>query len=184
MIARAATGFCAVLLAAAWGAPCGAQTVYESKDKSGATVFSDRPTPGAKPVDLQPPNVIQTPPLPKQAPQSAAAPGYSSLAITAPEAESTYRPNTGPLAVRASSKPSLRAKAGDRIRVKLDGTLLPGSYSSAKLSIGEKDWQAVASTDRQHQLQLQIVDRSGAVLIESAPVTFYEQRAIVRQKAR
>lgn len=170
---------CAVL---GFSAQCWAQTVYESKDKAGP-VFSDRPTQGAKPVDLPPPNVIQTPPLPKQGAAAAAAPGYTALTIAAPAAESTYRPNTGPLDVSAQSTPALRARAGDRIRVKLDGTLLPGSYSSAKLRIGEQDWQAAASTDRQHTLQLQIVDRSGAVLIESAPVAFYVQRATVRPRA-
>ena len=37
-----------------------AQTVYESKDKSGP-VFSDRPSAGAVPVEVSPPNVVSAP---------------------------------------------------------------------------------------------------------------------------
>ena len=39
-----------------------AQTVYESKDKAGP-VFSDRPSSGATPIELPPPNVVSPPPV-------------------------------------------------------------------------------------------------------------------------
>ena len=58
-----------------------------------------------------------------------------------------------------------------------DGTLLASSYSSGQVSIRAADWQAAAADNAQHTLQAAIVDRSGATLIESAPVRFYVKRA-------
>jgi hypothetical protein len=178
MATRATIGFCAALLAAAWCAPCAAQTVYESKDKAGP-VFSDQPSKGAKPVELAPPNVIQTPPLPQRKSAAAAAPKYSSLAIASLADEDTVHTNTGEFDVRVRSVPALRAKAGDRYRVTLDGKPLPTTYAKKKLRISAADWQAAAGTDAKHKLQVAIVDPSGAALIESAAVSFYVHRAAV-----
>lgn len=164
---------------------CWAQTVYESKDKSGATVFSDKPTPGAKPMELQQPNVIQTPPVPRRAPAPAAAAApYTSVAISSLENEGTIHTNTGEFQVAVRSVPVLRAAAGDRIRVTLDGTVLPRKYSSGAVHVSAEEWQGAATGDAQHSLQVAIVDAGGAVLIESKPVTFYAHRAAIRKRAR
>ncbi len=171
--------------ALAMSSQCWAQTVYESKDKSGATVFSDRPTPGAKPVELQPPNVIQSPPIPKRAPgPAAAAPGYTSLSISSLENEGTVHTNTGEFQVLVRSVPSLRAAAGDRIKVTLDGNAIAKRYSSGAVNVSADDWQTAATSVDLHTLQVAIVDANGATLIESKPVTFYARRATVRKKAR
>jgi len=165
--------------------PCAAQTIYESKDKAGNPVFSDQKAPGGKAVDLPPPNVVQSPPLPKQAPAPAAAPApYTSLAIASLDNEGTIHTNTGEFDIRAKSVPALRSAAGDRIRVKLDGNLLPTTYASRWVKISADAWQAAAGENTQHTLQIAIVDSTGATLIESAPVTFYAHRATVRRRAR
>ena len=58
-------------------------------------------------------------------------------------------------------------------------------FSSVKFGVTEADWQRAASPDNvEHTLQLAIVDKTGAVLIESAPVKFYARRATVRREAR
>jgi len=185
MITRAITGFCVALLAAAWCAPCAAQgTVYESKDKAGP-VYSDRPSPGAKPVELAPPNVIQTPKAPAPRPASATpAPNYSSLAITSPADEGTVHTNTGQFDVVLQSVPALRAKAGDRYRVTLDGNVLAKPYQTRTIRISDADWQAAAGTDAKHTLQVAIVGPAGATLIQSAPISFYAHRATVRRTHR
>ena len=173
---------CATL---AWSLQCVAQTVYESKDKSGATVYSDRPTPGARSVDLPPPNVIQSPALPKRAPAPAAAAApYTSLAVSSLEDEGTVHSNSGEFQVAVRSVPALRAAAGDRIRVTLDGNLLPRRYSSGAVHVRAEEWQAAATQDAQHRLQVAIVDANGTTLIESKPITFYAHRATVRKRAR
>lgn len=175
----------ATCAALAWSVQSGAQTVYESKDKSGATVFSDRPTTGAKPMELQQPNVIQTPAIPKRAPApAAAAPAYTSLAISSLENEGTVHTNTGEFQIAVRSVPALRAAAGDRIRITIDGNALPRKYSSGAVHVRAEEWQAAATQDAQHRLQVAIVDAGGTTLIESRPITFYAHRATARKRAR
>lgn len=159
-----------------------AQTVYESKDKSGP-VFSDQPSPGASAVKLQAPNVIAMPAAPA-APQSAApAFAYRSLVVTAPEARGTIHSNTGAFDVRAQLAPALRTN--DRIVVSLDGELLKTQFRSANLRISERDWNASASSaDSLHTIELAVVDANGNVLASSAPVSFYVQRATVEKERR
>jgi hypothetical protein len=182
---RATTGICSVLLAAAWCAPCAAQgTVYESKDKAGP-VFSDQPSKGAKPVELAPPNVVgPQPTAPARPAPAAAAPNYSSVAIASLADEDTVHTNTGEFDLRVRSVPALRAKAGDRYRVTLDGNLLQKAYGSSKIRITEADWQAAAGSDTKHTLQVAIVGPAGATLIQSAPISFYAHRATVRKSLR
>jgi hypothetical protein len=163
-------------LAAAQGA------IYESKDKAGP-VFSDQPSPGGRPIDLPPPNVIQVPPTPppQQAAPAAPAPAYGSLAIVSPGNQDTIRSNTGAFDVRVQVQPALRS--GDVIRVKLDGTLLPQGFSSADFRITDSDWARAANLNNvEHTLQVAIANSSGAVLIESAPVSFFAQRAFRREE--
>ena len=170
------------MIAAVWSASCAAQgTVYESKDKAGP-VFSDQPSAGAKPIDVQPMNLMQgVAPQQQSALPLAAEPPYSSLAISSLANEDTIHTNTGAFEFRGRSTPAPRVAAGDRVRAKLDGNLLASSYSSLRIRVSADDWGATASSASvQHTLQLVIVDRTGAVLIESAPITFYAHRATHR----
>ena len=165
------------MLAAHGVAAVAQTTVYESKDKVGP-VYTDKPVPGAMPSDLPPANVIETakPAAPMRPSAQASAPAYRSLAVASPTNEDTVHTNTGAFDFTASSVPSLRAM--HRIRVKLDGRLLPTSFGSTSLNVSEADWQMAASAESAtHSLQLAIVDAQGAVLIESAPVNFYLRRA-------
>ena len=154
-------------------------TVYESKDKAGP-VFSDRPSTDAKPVELGPANVIQTTPVPQQAtPAAAATPNYTALSISSPENGGTIDTNTGAFDVSVQLQPALRSASGDRIMVRLDGRPLKRRFSSVKFGVTEADWQSAANADNvEHTLQAVVVDKGGAVLIESAPVKFYAHRAV------
>lgn len=171
------------ILLATWSALAAAQgTIYESKDKAGP-VFSDQPSPGAKPIDLPPPNLMQGLPPPTPTPAAAPAPYYTAIAIAVPADGDTIHTNTGTSDIRARIAPALRAAKGDRIRVKLDGNLLASSYRSARISLTAADWQAAAE-NVEHTLQAAIVDSSGDVLLESAPVKFFAHRATVRRSVR
>ena len=174
----------AVLLVTAC-APAAAQgTIYESQGKDGP-VFSDTPSPGAKPVVVSPPNLSQGVKPQPPAATAAAMPSYSSLAIASPANEGTVHSNTGAFNVRVRIAPALRSDAGDRMRIRLDGNLLASSHKSGKLHITAADWNGAANPDNvAHTLQAAIVDRNGAVLLESAPVTFYAHRATVRSSKR
>lgn len=174
-----------VLLLATWCALAAAQgTVYESKDKAGP-VFSDRPSSGAQPIDLPAPSAIQTE-TPRQPPAPAVPAGsYTLLAITVPANGDTIHSNTGMFDVSVRISPALRTAAGDRIKVRLDGNLTASSYPSAGFSVAAADWQAAANSDNvEHTLRAAIIDATGTVLLESAPITFYARRATVRRRER
>jgi hypothetical protein len=151
-----------------------AQTVYESKDKEGP-VFSDTPSPGAKPVDLPPPNVIDTP-TPQQQPVSQlAAPDYTSITILSPQDQGTVHTNTGEFQVNLALTPVLQAS--NAIRVSLDGNQLLTLRYTLQFNITSDEWQSAAKDNVLHQLQVAIVDDSGNVLITADPVQFYVHRA-------
>lgn len=153
-------------------------TVYESKDKAGP-VFSDRPSPDAKPIELVPPSVIQTTPVPReQLAPVAQALYYTAISISSPENAGTIHSNTGAFDVSVQLQPALRTARGDRIKARLDGKVLTRSFSSVKFGVTEADWQKAANPDDvEHTLQVVILDKTGAVLIESASVKFYAHRA-------
>ena len=149
-----------------------AQTVYESKDKAGP-VFSDKPSAGAVPVEVQPPNVV-SPPAVKPAPPPApsAAPAYRRLVITRPAEQDMIHSNTGEFGISANLSPPLRPN--DRVRVLLDGNLVPTVFRSTNLRLSLADWQSAAlGSNGEHTLQLAVVDANGTPWIESAPLRFY-----------
>jgi hypothetical protein len=165
-----------------------AQTVYESRDKTGGTVFSDRPTPGASSVDLPPPNVINSPPAAAPAPAPAASaapvPHYRNLVISLPEPQGTVHSNTGAFDVRARLSPPLRPS--DRVGVSIDGNAVPTLFRSTQLHISEADWRSTATGqgNGEHVLQLAVLDANGVLLIESAPVRFFIKHAAVGGRRR
>jgi hypothetical protein len=155
----------AVALVAQAMAPL-AQTVYESKDKTGP-VFSDKPSPGAKPLQLEAPNVVSPP---------AVTP--ARLVIASPSNQDSVHSNDGAFGISARLSPPLRPN--DRVRVLIDGNLVPTVFRSTSPRITPADWQATALGDRgEHTLQLAVVDANGVPAIESPVVGFYLHRAAV-----
>jgi len=168
------TWIIATLLAAHTAATL-AQTVYESKNKAGP-VFSDRPSAGAVPVGVSPPNVVSTPavkPTPNVPAPSATVPAYRRLVVQRPAEQDMVHSNNGAFDISASLTPPLRPN--DRMRVLIDGNLVPTLFRSTRLRISESDWQATAAvgSNSEHTLQLAVVDASGKPWIESAPLRFY-----------
>jgi len=158
-------------------------TVYESKDKAGP-VFSDKPSPGAAPVDLPPPNVVSMPkPAAVAPPAAASAPPYRSLVLVSPVNHATVHSNSGSMNISARATPPLRR--GDSLRVTIDGQVLPGRYRSLDLGLTASDWGRVSVVHNvEHTLQLAIVDERGEVAIESLPVRFWLRRATVGAATR
>jgi len=130
--------------------------------------------------------VIEVAPTrPQEAAPTAPASGYTSLVITSPGHNGTIHSNTGAFEVGAEVRPALRAAQGDVMRARLDGIPLAQSYASANFRVTEADWRAAANPDNvEHTLQVAVVDGSGTVLIESAPIRFYAHRATVRRTTR
>lgn len=172
-----------IVLAVLWSAAAAQTQIYESKDKSGAPVFSDTPTPGSKDVTLPPPNVSDAPMPAPSAQPPAAAPAYSELSIVSPGPGGTVHTNTGEFNVNVSLSPALNIKGGDRFMVTLDGTALPGRYTTPTIEVTSQDFGAAAKDNVQHELQVSVVNANGDVVIAASPITFYAHRATVHRRS-
>jgi hypothetical protein len=119
-----------------WAVAVAAQDkIYESTGKGGIPEFSGQPTPGSSKVTLPPANVIDTtqPPAQPQALPQEVLTGYSQLEILFPAEQGTLHTNTGAFDVKVAVQPALNA--GDVLVVALDGTALPGRYSSGDIAL-------------------------------------------------
>ncbi len=152
---------------------------YKWVDEDGVVHFSDRPQEGAEEVELPRTPRRPPPPPPRQAAAGQAAEEaapeeqpfrYESLTIGAPLAEETLWNIEGVLNVQLNLQPALQS--GHRIRVYFDGE--PRIVNRTSFQIQEV-WRGV------HNIQAEIVDESGTMLIRSMPNRFYvQQNTIVR----
>ncbi len=153
---------------------------YKWTDEDGVVHFSDRPQEGAERIQLAAP--VRPPPPPSRAVSSAAAATavpapeeearsvrYESLTIGSPLAEETLWNIEGVLNVTLNLQPALQE--GHRIRVLFDGT--PRYVSRTSFQIPDV-FRGV------HNIQAEIVDESGTMLIRSMPSRFYVQQNVIR----
>jgi hypothetical protein len=152
---------------------------YTWTDEEGIVHYSDRPQPGATRIVLAEPNTGRSP-----APQRTAAtddtatqedtpdPGplrYESFEITTPGAEETLWNIEGVLNVSLSLTPALQP--GHQVRVYFDGN--PRMVSGTNFQIDEV-YRGV------HNLQAEVLDETGKMMIRTRPNRFYVQQATVR----
>jgi hypothetical protein len=153
---------------------------YKWTDEDGVVHFSDRPQEGAEQIQLAAP--VQPPPPPPRSASSAAATTavpateeagafeYESLTVGSPLAEETLWNIEGVLNVSLNLQPALQE--GHRIRVHFDGT--PRYVNRTSFQIQDV-FRGV------HNIQAEIVDESGTMMIRSMPNRFYvQQNAIAR----
>ena len=150
---------------------------YTWTDADGIVHYSDRPQPGATEVDLGKYNAPQgnslvRKPLPQRSSTTDdAANGasrYTSLEVASPAAEQTLWNIDATLSVSLALSPALQS--GHRMRVYFDGT--PQEVSGLSFQL-----QAVYRGA--HNLQAEVVDQAGKVLIRSQPSRFYVQQTSV-----
>ncbi len=153
-----------------------ADQAYVWTDEDGVVHYSDRPHPGAKRVELQAPNTSRSPSR-SSAEQSAegddaaepAAPfRYESLEVANPGPEETLWNIEGSLNVTLALTPALRP--GHQIRVYFDGN--PRLVNSTTFRIDEV-WRGV------HNLQAEVLDETGNMMIRSRTNRFYVQQNTV-----
>ena len=156
-----------------------ADEAYVWTDENGVVHYSDRPVPGAKRIELADPNTSQ--PLasqPGEADQSgdaeeqddATAPfSYESFEIVSPGAEDTLWNIEGVLNVSMALSPPLQP--GHQVRLYFDGNPRIVSGTSVQL---QEVWRGV------HNLQAEVLDETGTMLIRSRTNRFYVQQATVR----
>jgi hypothetical protein len=162
------------LLAAVFAA---AQEAYRWVDEDGVVHYSDRPREGAEAVELPTPNVTAVRPAPRAnattgdaAEESASepAPGYTSIEIVSPKAEETLWNIEGVLNVSVALQPSLQP--GHQVRAYFNGEMQPAGGTSFQL---QEVWRGV------HNIQVEVVDANGKLMIRSRPSRFYVQQNTV-----
>lgn len=154
-----------------------ATEAYRWIDEDGVVHYSDRPRPGAERIILPEPNTSRS-----LAPAGADAAGqadgeddevdgpfrYESLAVSSPASEQTLWNIEGVLSVSLAVNPALRP--GHQVRVYFDGTPRLVSGTSFQL---EEVWRGT------HNLQAEILDETGKLMIRSNPIRFYVQQSTV-----
>ena len=157
---------------------------YKWTDEDGVIHYSDRPVEGAEKVEL--PRTVRpaTPPpasttrrsrtqtADESAAQSAAPFRYESLTIGSPLAEETLWNIEGVLNVQLNLVPGLQP--GHRIRVYFDGN--PRFVNGTSFQINEV-FRGV------HNIQAEVVDDSGKMMVRSMPNRFYVQQNTISNTA-
>jgi hypothetical protein len=155
---------------------------YKWTDADGVVHYSDRPQPGAQEVDLgrysaPQGNSLVRKPLPRRAStaeQDDSAPfRYESLQVASPAAEETLWNIGAVLNVSLALSPALQS--GHRVQAYFDG---------AQLEVAGLSFQLEEVYRGAHNLQAEVVDETGRVLIRSQPSRFYvQQTSVLRPQA-
>ncbi len=150
---------------------------YVWTDENGVVHYSDRPIPGARRIQLAEPNRSRSlaPGSRDRAATEADADReadkpvrYESLEVASPGAEETLWNIEGVVNVSLTLNPPLQP--GHQVRVYFDGNPRIVSGTSFQL---EEVWRGV------HNLQAEILDANGRMLIRSRPNRFYVQQSTV-----
>ncbi len=152
---------------------------YKWTDEDGVVHFSDKPQPGAEKVELAVSSTGRTTTTntSRNTTQTAddadgtetIAPfSYKSLEIASPVADETLWNIEGVLSVSLALSPSLRP--GHQVRVYFDGE--PQLVRTANFQLEE----VYRGT---HNLQVEVVDETGKLMIRSRPNRFYVQQNVV-----
>ncbi len=146
-------------------------------DEDGVVHYSDQPQPGAERIDLPGANTFSGPRARSSSTDSGDAEerqqeepaGYQSLSISSPSAEETLWNIEGVLNVTLELSPALQP--GHQVRVYFDGS--PQIVNGTSFQIQEV-WRGV------HNLQAEVLDETGQLMIRSQPNRFYVQQNTVR----
>jgi hypothetical protein len=171
MLKRLLFGFAALAIA---GAVFG--QAYRWVDEDGIVHFSDRPHEGAERIELptftrssrsvSTPTPRTTASTTQQAEPEEEKPfSYESVTISSPAAEETLWNIEGILNVTVDLRPGL--EQGHRVRAYFDGT---------PQMVGGLNFQIAEVYRGAHNVQVEILDRTGTLMIRSLPNRFYVQQ--------
>lgn len=149
---------------------------YTWTDDEGIVHYSDRPQPGATRIELDEPNTGQSPAPRRTTTTTDAADdtsdtdpaGYESFEVTSPGAEETLWNIEGVLNVTLSLTPALQP--GHQVRVYFDGEQRMVTGTSFQI---EEVYRGV------HQLQAEVLDQTGNMVIRTRTNRFYVQQSTV-----
>ena len=146
---------------------------YKWTDEEGVVHYSDRHHPGATIVDLSASTRARPAPTTRSpassqntdAAEPASTAGYDTIEIASPAAEETLWNIEATLNVTIALSPALRP--GHQVRVYFDGA--PRMVSGASFQIADV-YRGV------HNLQAEVIDETGQLIIRSRPSRFYVQQ--------
>lgn len=155
---------------------------YRWVDEEGVVHFSDRPMPGAEQIELPKDTrtaaqrraaAATTVPAQAAGDQLAEAPAfkYESLAVASPEPEQTLWNIEGVLDVSLALNPALQE--GHQVRVYFDGKRQTVNRASFQI---QEVWRGV------HNIQAEVVDAKGKLMIRSVTNRFYVQQNTIRPR--
>ena len=167
-----------ILLSVLMAAATSLAQAYRWVDENGVVHFSDKPQEGAerivlpsdnRPSDNRPTQqTVRRPTGPRTTasdqPEEDAAFSYASLDVVSPAAEETLWNIGGVLEVSLQLRPALQG--GHQVRVYFDGN--PRLVTRTSFQI-EEVWRGV------HNIQAEVVDADGQLMIRSEPNRFYVQ---------
>ncbi len=157
-----------------------ADEAYTWTDENGVVHFSDRPQPGAKAIDLPESQARRPAPTRRSTPtnstnepaatdDAADEPfSYTSIDFASPAAEETLWNIEGVLNVSLNLQPALQP--GHQVRVYFDGNAQIVGGTSFQL---EEVWRGV------HNIQAEVLDETGTLMIRSRTNRFYVQQNTV-----
>ncbi len=154
---------------------------YRWVGEDGVIHYSDRPVPGAERVILpkssssrvrtyQPPASTRPASRASQEDTVQAPFRYESLEVVSPGAEETLWNIEGILSVSLALNPSLQA--GHQVRAYFDGNAQVVSGTSFQL---EEVYRGV------HNIQVEVIDATGKLMIRSRTNRFYVQQNVIRR---
>ncbi|MDX1515627.1 MAG: DUF4124 domain-containing protein [Woeseiaceae bacterium] len=163
-----------LLLASLVAAPvAGAAEAYRWVDEDGVVHYSDRPQEGAEEVVLPRAATTRIRPVTRNTddddrPADGGSFVYQNFEIRSPAAEETLWNIEGVLNVELALTPALRP--GHRVQVYFDGE--PRTVYQLRFPINEV-WRG------EHNLQAEVLDANGELLIRTQPTRFYVQQTTV-----
>lgn len=151
---------------------------YKWVDDDGVAHYSDRPQPGAEriylPTDGRSPAMRPTrraASQPGQQPFESQPFRYESITVSSPGAEETLWNIGGVLNVSVALTPALQG--GHQIRVYLDG--------EASQMVSGQSFRLEEVYRGVHNIQVEVIDQTGKLMIRSQPNRFYVQQNIVNR---
>ena len=154
-----------------------AQEAYRWVDEDGIVHYSDKPREGAELILLPDPNVAtirrprratSTAEVQQDEPDEEQPAGYQSIEIVSPVAEETLWNIEGVLNVSVRLTPALQP--GHQVRAYHNGQAQPVSGTSFQI---QEVWRGV------HNIQVEVLDATGKLMIRSQPNRFYVQQNTV-----
>lgn len=168
------------VLAMATGLTVAKETpIYKSIAADGSTVFTDQPAPDAtvvKPAPLNVMDALATPPAnttivtPRNAEEPTTA-SIDTVTINQPLDDETFTDQEAPIRVEFTTLPATASlPTGMTANLRLDDKLVvTGSSYRMSVDIPERGT---------HHLQLQLVDQTGAIVVESAIIQIHVKQHV------